>query len=61
MQYKIDRMVEVLRKFGSMPAVKEIFRFRGIDVGHAAYPGRVYTAEESAELRSALQNCGIVL
>ncbi|MBE6560334.1 MAG: hypothetical protein E7662_04350 [Ruminococcaceae bacterium] len=61
MQYKIDRMVEVLREFGSIPAVKEIFRFRGIDVGHAAYPGRVYTAEESAELRSALQNCGIVL
>lgn len=59
-QFRINRVIEIIRRYPtSIPAVKEIFRYRGIDAGQAAYPARVYTAEESAALRRELQEAGV--
>ena len=34
---KIDGVIEIIRRYPTcIPAVKEIFRYRGIDVGQAA-------------------------
>jgi len=60
MQYRIVRMVEVVRRHGfSISTVKETLRMRGIDAGHAAYPAKVYDAAEAAVLRDELRALGI--
>ncbi|MDD6798907.1 MAG: dihydrodipicolinate synthase family protein [Firmicutes bacterium] len=58
-QFKIDRMVEILRRYTTISAIKESFRYRGIDAGNAAYPGRVYTSAESAALQNELRAAGV--
>ena len=59
-QFRINRVIEIIRRYPtSIPAVKEIFRYRGIDAGQAAYPAKVYTPEESAALRRELQEAGV--
>ena len=58
-QFRINRVIEILRRYTTIPAVKESFRFRGIDAGNAAYPGRVFTPEESAALQRELREAGI--
>ena len=59
MQFRINHMVEVLRRYGTLPATKESFRFRGIDAGDAAYPARRFTKEESEALRRELAAAGV--
>lgn len=60
LQFRINRVIEILRRYPTIiPATKEVFRFRGIDVGHAAYPARVYSAKESAALRRELHEAGV--
>ena len=59
-QFRINRVIDIIRAKGpSIPLVKEVFRLRGIDCGHAVYPARRYTAEESAELGRLLSDAGI--
>jgi len=59
-QFRINRVIEIIRRYPtSIPAVKEIFRYRGIDAGQAAYPAKIYTAEESAALRWELREAGV--
>ena len=59
-QFRINRVIDIIRRYPtSIPAVKEIFRYRGIDAGQAAYPAKVYTPEESASLRRELQEAGV--
>lgn len=59
-QFRINRMVEIIRRYPtSIVAVKEIYRWRGINAGSASYPARVYTAEESAALRRELREAGV--
>ncbi len=59
-QFRINRIIEIIRRYPtSIPAVKEVFRYRGIDAGQAAYPAKVYTSEESAALRRELQEAGV--
>ena len=60
MQFKIVHMVEVIRRHGfSISVVKESLRFRGIEAGNAAYPAKVFTAEQSAALLADLRSIGI--
>lgn len=59
-QFRINRVIEIMRRYPSIiPATKEVFRYRGIDVGYAAYPANRYTAEESAAMRREMQEAGV--
>jgi len=59
LQYKIDRVITIMRKYNAVSCAKESFRFRGIDAGEAAYPGRTFSAEESAAIRAELKAAGV--
>lgn len=59
MQFRINRVVEILLRYSVISSTKETFRFRGIDAGDAAYPARRYTKEESEALRRELTAAGI--
>ncbi|MBE6569615.1 MAG: N-acetylneuraminate lyase [Ruminococcaceae bacterium] len=59
-QFRINHVIDIIRRYPtSIPFVKEVFRLRGIDAGHSAYPARVYTAEESAAMRWELVEAGV--
>lgn len=60
MQFRINGVVEVLRRYSCISAVKSYFTMRGIDVGHAAYPGRVLKPEEEEDLRLTLCAAGLL-
>ena len=45
--------------YNAVSCAKESFRFRGIDAGEAAYPGRTFSAEESAAIRAELKAAGV--
>lgn len=59
-QFRINRVIEIMRRYPPIiPATKEVFRYRGIDVGAAAYPAKQYTAEESEAMRREMREAGV--
>ena len=60
LQFRINRVIEVLRRQPSIiAATKEVFRYRGIDVGPAAYPAYRYSAEASAVMQRQMRELGV--
>ena len=60
LQFRINRVIEVLRRQPSIiAATKEVFRYRGIDVGPAAYPAYRYSAETSAVMQRQMRELGV--
>ncbi len=59
-QFAINPVIETLQHFGTVPAIKEYFRLRGIATGGAVYPAKPFTATESNTLRLALENLDIL-
>lgn len=53
-QYSVNNVIGILRRYTTVPAIKEFFRFMGIDTGGAVYPGRSYSKEETDALKSEL-------
>ena len=60
-QADINRVISVLLAHDCLPAIKEAFRLMGYDAGTIAYPGKVFTEEESAVLARELTEAGYEL
>lgn len=56
LQYQIDRVILVIRKYGVIPAVKVAMRMRGVDCGNPRLPLMPLTGEEEARLRAELES-----
>ena len=57
-QYKINKVVEILIKYGVIRSIKYVLTYLGIDSGSAAYPASPLTAEEGAALIADLSAVG---
>ena len=63
MQTKINKIVEVLIKHGIngvINSVKCTLSISGYDTGNAAYPARIYTKEQKAELKADMEKAGYI-
>ncbi len=61
-QYKINRVIDVLLRYsenGAIKGVKAAMTCKGFDMGNAVYPSKVYTASELASLKAELSALGI--
>ncbi|MGI6695429.1 MAG: dihydrodipicolinate synthase family protein [Christensenellales bacterium] len=54
-QFKANKMIELLIRFGVVCAIKEILSMIGYDCGHQVFPQKRMKDEEKAALRKALQ------
>lgn len=60
-QYRINRVIDVLLRFGETGAVKSVkaaLRLMGFDAGNAVYPAREYLPSEMDAFKKALNNAG---
>ncbi len=57
-QYKINKVVEILIKFGVIRSIKYVLSYLGIESGTAAYPAAPLTADEGKALISELEKVG---
>ncbi len=56
LQYKANRLIGVMIRFGVQPALKETLAFMGYDCGKCVYPMRRLNDDERAGLRAALND-----
>lgn len=54
-QFKANKMIELLIRFGVVCTIKEILSMIGYDCGHQVFPQKRMKDEEKAALRKALQ------
>ena len=54
-QFKANRLIEILIKFGVLVGIKDILEMIGYDCGYQVYPQKRFTAEEQAAFRAALK------
>lgn len=54
-QFKANRLIEILIKFGVVVGIKDILEMIGYDCGYQVYPQKRFTAEEQAAFRAALK------
>lgn len=54
LQYKANRLIEVILRFGVQPTLKEMLGRLGFDCGHCVYPQKRLTEDERKELFKAL-------
>lgn len=55
-QYKANKMIEILIKFGVVVGIKEALAMIGYDCGYQVYPQKRFTDEEAAAFRQALND-----
>ncbi len=54
-QFKANRLIEILIKFGVVVGVKDMLEMIGFDCGYQVYPQKRFTAEEQAAFHAALK------
>ena len=54
-QFKANRLIEILIKFGVVVGIKDILEMIGFDSGYQVYPQKHFTAEEQAAFHAALK------
>jgi N-acetylneuraminate lyase len=59
LQYQIDRIILVIRKFGVIPAVKAALRLRGLDCGGPRAPLLPLAPEAMDQLERELEQAGV--
>ena len=57
-QYKVNRLIMVMHKYGGIPTVKKILEFMGFDVGYCTYPMKRLSDSECASLKEDLKAIG---
>ena len=57
-QFEINKVIGVILKYDCIPAIKEAFNIMGFDAGSIAYPGKVFTKEESDLFREEMNEAG---
>ena len=55
-QFRVDRLIHVLIKYGVVPAIKEILAMEGFDCGACVYPTKRLTREEREALAKDLKD-----
>lgn len=55
-QFKANKLIEVLLKFGVGVGIRDILQMMGYDVGDARYPQKRFTDEERQAFRAAVKN-----
>lgn len=54
-QYKANKLIEILLKFGVVCGIKDILGTLGYDAGYQVYPQKRFTGEEREDFRKALK------
>ena len=54
-QFKTNRLIEVILRFGVQPTLKEMLGYLGYDCGYCVYPQKRLTEEERGQLFEALK------
>lgn len=57
-QYKINKVVEILIKYGVIRSIKHVLSLFDIPAGDISFPGTALTAEEKASLEAELKSVG---
>jgi dihydrodipicolinate synthase/N-acetylneuraminate lyase len=57
-QYKINRVVTLIIKYGVIRSIKYILTLLGVDSGEAVFPGTPLTENEKASLKQELTDIG---
>ena len=57
-QFRINRVIEVILKYGCIPAIKEVYTAMGYEAGNVAYPGKRYSDDEKALLIRDMKAAG---
>lgn len=55
-QFKANKLIEILLKFGVVVGIKDALEMIGYDCGYQVYPQKRFTAEEQAAFRAALKS-----
>jgi N-acetylneuraminate lyase len=55
-QFKANKLIAILLKFGVLTGVKDILAMLGYDCGYCTYPMKRFTDEEQAAFRKALKD-----
>jgi Dihydrodipicolinate synthase/N-acetylneuraminate lyase len=58
-QDRVNAIVRATLRFPVFPAIKEVLRWSGIDCGRCLRPRAALTAEQAADLRRAMSECGL--
>lgn len=54
LQYKANRVIQILIRYGVVPSVKEILKRMGYDCGYCVYPAKRLELEEAQKLNKEL-------
>ena len=54
-QFKANKLIEILLKFGVVCGIKDMLGMIGYDCGEQVYPQKRFTEEERAAFRAALK------
>jgi dihydrodipicolinate synthase/N-acetylneuraminate lyase len=54
-QFKANKLIEVILKFGVVCSVKEMLQMIGYDCGYQVYPQKRFTEEERKAFQDALK------
>lgn len=54
-QYKANKLIEILLKFGVVVGIKDALEMIGFDCGYQVYPQKRFSPEEQAAFRAALK------
>lgn len=54
-QFKVNKVIALLIKFGVVCGIKDVMDMLGFDCGYQVYPQKRFTAEEQAAFRAALK------
>lgn len=57
-QYKINKVIEILIKYGVIRSIKHVLTLMGIPSGAASYPGKPLTDEQQKALKAELDAVG---
>lgn len=57
-QYKVNKVVEILIKYGVIRSIKYVLSLQGIPAGDISFPGTPFTDEEKALLIAELKSVG---
>ncbi len=55
-QFKVNRLITLLLKFGVVCGIKDILQYMGYDCGFQIYPQKRFTDDERTEFRNALKS-----
>lgn len=59
MQYKVNRIIKIMIKYGVVRSGKAVLRMKGFDAGYPVFPQRRLTEEELSSLKAEMIEAGL--